>query len=126
MPRPPFSVLSLFAPEFGPGGGSGGAPTDGKAADPRSKFQTIGGGMSSGEAIESKWKRPLHADGSGATHVRTFTGKLSAAGLEYMDKFINEWLDNHPSAEVKFATMTQGQFSTPLGKEDTLIVQVWI
>lgn len=100
-----------------------GLPMGGPEAKPQIK--TIGGGNTT-ENIESRWKRPLHANGTGATHVRTFTGKLNAAGLEYMDKHINDWLDSHPQAEVKFASMSVGEFSTSLGKEQTIIVQVWI
>lgn len=92
---------------------------------PRPKISGIGP-AGSAESIESRWKRPLHANGTGATHVRTFTGKLNTAGLEYMDKHINDWLDNHPNAEVKFANLTVGEFSAAVGKEATLVVQVWI
>lgn len=109
-------------PDLGAGGGGGGGGA-GPIGPEKSKIQIGGPGA---EAIESKWKRPLHANGTGATHVRTFTGKLNAAGLDYMDRYINEWLDNHPSAEVKFATMSVGEFSTALGKEWQLVVQVWI
>ncbi len=103
-----------------PLGGLGGGP------EAKPQIKTIGSGVSPTEAIESRWKRPLHANGTGATHVRTFTGKMNSAGLEYMDKHINDWLDTHPQAEVKFATMSVGEFTTALGKEQTIIVQVWI
>ncbi len=102
-------------------GGSGGLPPQ----ESKPKIQFTSGAQTS-EAIEARWKRPLHATGSGANHVRTFTGKLNTAGLEYLDKHINEWLDTHPDAEVKFATMTVGELSTSLGREPTLVVQVWI
>jgi hypothetical protein len=78
------------------------------------------------ETVESRWKRPLHKNGTGATHVRTFTGNLSQQGLEYLDKHINEWLDSHPDAEVKFATLQVGNMPTATGREPALIAQVWI
>jgi hypothetical protein len=101
------------------------AAGSGFAPEAKPKISGLGSGGAA-EPIESRWKRPLHSNGTGATHVRTFTGKLNATGLEYMDKFINEWLDNHPNAEVKFATVAVGEFSTSLGKEPSMIVQVWI
>lgn len=76
--------------------------------------------------IESTWKRPLIKTGTGATHVRTFTSKLTPASLEYLDKHINEWLDAHPDAEVKFSTMQVGDMAGSMGKETAVIVQVWI
>lgn len=78
------------------------------------------------ETVESRWKRPLNKDGSGATHVRTFVGSLSQQGLEYLDRHINEWLDTHPDAEVKFATLQVGDMPTATGREPALIAQVWI
>ncbi len=78
------------------------------------------------ETVESRWKRPLNKDGAGATHVRTFVGSLSQQGLEYLDRHINEWLDTHPDAEVKFATLQVGDMPTATGREPALIAQVWI
>lgn len=78
------------------------------------------------ESVESRWKRPLQKSGTGATHVRTFSGSLTAHGLEYLDRHINEWLDAHPEAEVKFATLQVGDMPTATGREPALIAQVWI
>lgn len=113
-----FSLAESLGLRLAPDSGLGGPEAKPKI--------TMLGAQTGVDAIESKWKRPLHANGTGATHVRTFTGKLNAAGLEYMDKFINEWLDTHPNAEVKFANLAVGEFSTALGKEAAMIVQVWI
>jgi hypothetical protein len=98
--------------------------TLGGDAKPKISF-TSGGGGAAGE-IEARWKRPLQKTGQGATHVRTFTAKLTPASIEYMDKHINDWLDAHMEAEVKFATMVVGDVATSMGKEATLVVQVWI
>lgn len=84
-----------------------------------------GFGHNKHESIESKWQRPVAKTG-GATHVRTFFGSLSQQGLEYLDKHINEWLDQHPDAEVKFATLQVGDMPTATGREPALIAQVWI
>lgn len=104
----------VFAPDSGPATG-----------DPRPKISFTSGSAAAGE-IESRWKRPLQKTGQGATHVRTFTAKLTPSSIEYMDRHINEWLDNHPDAEVKNATMVVGDVATSMGKEATLVVQVWI
>ena len=58
--------------------------------------------------------------------MRTFFGSLSQQGLEFIDRHINEWLDTHPDAEVKFATLQVGDMPTATGREPALIAQVWI
>jgi hypothetical protein len=98
----------------------------GKDPDIRPKISTIGSASTGSAAIESQWKRATSKDGTGATHVRTFTGKMNASGLEHLDRHINEWLDNHPDAEVTFSTITTGEMGTSIGKESVIVVQVWI
>ncbi|MBL1218399.1 MAG: hypothetical protein D8M59_13005 [Planctomycetes bacterium] len=71
------------------------------------------------------WLREPNADGSGATHVRTFHSKLSDESLAYMDRVINEWLADHPECEVKFISTTIGMFTGKV-KEPALICQVWV
>jgi len=78
------------------------------------------------DSVESRWKRPLQKSGTGATHVRTFAGSLTQHGLEFLDRHINEWLDSHPDAEVKFASLQVGDMPTATGREPALIAQVWI
>ena len=70
------------------------------------------------------WKRQLKQGGTGATRVRTFHGKLSDQGLEYIDEAINVWLDAHPEVEVKFVTTNVGLFDGKF-KDLALIVNVW-
>jgi hypothetical protein len=53
-----------------------------------------------------QWKRPLHNTNTGATRVKSFHGKYSEQGLEYLDNAINDWLDNNVEIEVKFVTST--------------------
>ncbi len=110
---PPVSVVT--APALAP-------PTH---AEHHSKIHGFSG-TKMGDSGESKWKRSLNKNGAGATHVRTFTGSLSAQGLEYMDQHINEWLDSHPDAEVKFAQLQIGNMPTATGREPAMIAQVWI
>lgn len=76
-------------------------------------------------AGESSWRRMANADGTGATHVKTFYSKLRADALDFMDHQINEWLDAHPELEVKFATTTIGEL-TGKTKELALFVNVWV
>ncbi len=90
------------------------------------KIRAFSGPAEAAQPIEASWKRPLIKTGAGATHVRTFTAKMTPASLEYLDKHINEWLDAHPDAEVKFSTMQVGDMAGSMGKETAVIVQVWI
>ena len=98
---------------------------DGENAGPEAKPKMVFS-QATASTVESTWKRKCNLSGSGATHVRTFTGKMNATGLEHLDKHINEWLDNHPDAEAKFSTLQVGEMNTSLGKESVLVVQVWI
>ena len=70
------------------------------------------------------WKRQPVQTGAGACRVRTFHGKLSDQGLEYVDEAINVWLDEHPEIDVKFVTTNVGMFDGKF-KDIALIVNVW-
>ncbi|MEA2710280.1 MAG: hypothetical protein QOF78_2881 [Phycisphaerales bacterium] len=70
------------------------------------------------------WKRQLKQTGSGACRVRTFHGKLSDQGLDYIDEAINVWLDDHPDVDIKFVTTNVGMFDGKF-KDLALIVNVW-
>ncbi len=70
------------------------------------------------------WKRTPHAPGTGACRVKSFHGRLSDQGMGYMDDAINEWLDKHPGAEVKFVTSNVGVFEGKM-REPALIVNLW-
>jgi hypothetical protein len=70
------------------------------------------------------WKRQLKQGGMGASRVRTFHGKLSDQGLEYIDEAINVWLDEHPEIDVKFVTTNVGMFDGKF-KDLALVVNVW-
>ena len=70
------------------------------------------------------WKRTPHLGGQGACRVRTFHGKLSDQGLEYLDDAINVFLDDHPEIEVKFVQSNVGMFDGKF-KDFALIVNVW-
>ncbi len=72
-----------------------------------------------------QWKREPAITGSGACHVRTFHSKLNNEALAYMDRTINEWLDDHPEYEVKFVSSTVGILTGKL-KEPNLICQLWM
>ncbi len=88
-------------------------------------------GSGSGRGIGAKrhedtWNRTPNTPGTGAIHVRSFRTKLSDDALAYLDQQINEWLDEHPQYEVKLVTTAIGEWSTKLGKEAGLIVNVWV
>jgi len=71
-----------------------------------------------------EWKRQPVKTGTGATRVRSFHGKYSEQGLEYLDNAINEWLDNNPDIEVKFVTSTVMTFEGKI-REPALVLNVW-
>lgn len=70
-------------------------------------------------------KRTPNADGTGASHVRTFVSKLRLDAVEHMDEQINEWLDEHPDYEVKFVSTGVG---TLIGKipEPAMFMSIWV
>lgn len=70
------------------------------------------------------WKRQPVQTGAGACRVRSFHGKYSDQGLEYLDNAINEWLDSHPDIEVKFVTSTVMTFEGKI-REPALVLNVW-
>jgi hypothetical protein len=69
-------------------------------------------------------KRKLNTNGTGATRVRSFHGKYSDQGLEFLDHLINEWLDAHTDVEVKFVTSTVGVFEGKI-REPALVLNLW-
>src|SRR5439155_12354070 len=71
-----------------------------------------------------EWKRKPTVTGNGAVRVRSFHGKLSDQGMQYIDEAINDWLDNHPEVEVKFVTSTIGQFEGKI-REPALVMKLW-
>jgi hypothetical protein len=73
---------------------------------------------------KDRYKREVNKTGTGAVRMRSFHGRLSAQGLEYLDNQINEWLDSHPEVEVKFVTSNVGTFEGKM-REPALILNVW-
>lgn len=73
---------------------------------------------------KEQYARKTFANGTGACRIRSFHGRLSAQGLEYMDNQINEWLDHNPDVEVKFVTSTVGVFEGKM-REPALILNLW-
>jgi len=70
------------------------------------------------------WKRTPHDNNSGACRVRSFHGRMSDQGLEYLDNAVNEWLDKHPEVEVKFVSSVVGMFDGKI-KDLALILNLW-
>jgi hypothetical protein len=83
-------------------------------------LKTIG---AAANVTETKFTRPLNADGSGATRFRIFHSKISLAPLENLEHSINEWIDGD-KIEVKHVGQLIG---TMEGKrpEPNLLVLVW-
>jgi hypothetical protein len=77
-----------------------------------------------GAAKAREFKRKAITSGTGACRVKTFHGKLSDQGMQYLDDAINDWLDNHPEVEVKFVTSSVGTFEGKI-REPALVLNVW-
>lgn len=59
-------------------------------------------------AVVSTARRPPRPGTAGATRMRIFHSKLSDGAVTHLDHQINEWLDQNPDVEVKFANTTVG------------------
>ena len=53
-------------------------------------------------------RRAPCADAAGATRMRIFHAKLSDGAVGHLDHQINDWLDQNPEIEIKFANTTVG------------------
>jgi hypothetical protein len=93
-------------------------------AETKPKIQAFSQGIGTKKAGED-WKRKTNANGTGATHVRSFHCKLNTESLDYMDQQINEWLDSHPDYEVKMVTSAVGEWTGKI-KEPAFIISVWV
>ncbi len=88
---------------------------------PSKKIRAFG----AGEHLHQKeYKRPTFSNQTGAVRVKTFHGKLSDQGMDYLDNAVNDWLEAHPGFEVKFVTSAVGMFDGKI-KEPALMLNVW-
>ena len=76
-------------------------------------------------ARKELWSREVNRSSHGASHVKTFIGKLTREAIGYMDEQINTWLANNPEVEVKFVTVVQGDIMGRT-REPSLLVCVWV
>ncbi len=91
-------------------------------ASPESKIKALAGGAAS--VRRESYARKAAMNGTGACRVRSFHGRLSSQGLEYMDNQINEWLDHNPDVEVKFVSSVVGVFEGKM-REPAIILNLW-
>jgi len=111
---------------LGSSGGSGGAGAAlGQGNDHAEAKPKIMHTQATQIAKKIDWKRKPNWDGKGATHVRSFHSRLSSEGIELLDQQINQWLEEHPEAEVKLVTTSVGEWQGKV-KEPNLIIQVWV
>ncbi|HTW93731.1 MAG TPA: hypothetical protein VMD30_02985 [Tepidisphaeraceae bacterium] len=96
------------------------APANGQTHASKIHDVTAAVGHGSGQ----NWKRKPNVHPTGAVRVKSFHGRLSDNGLEYLDNAINEWLDRHPDIDIKFVTSTEGMFDGKI-KEPALILNLW-
>ena len=122
--RPPSTAPTLPRPAAAPKDESSsiGLVGDSEAAAAEGKIKAFGTGD---QAIRrEQYARQAVKTGTGACRVRSFHGRLSSQGLEYMDNQINDWLDHSPDVEVKFVTTNVGVFEGKM-REPALIVNLW-
>ena len=76
-----------------------------------------------GVAGKVQFRRALNVTGTGATRCKIFYAKIAPAPMEYMQKTINDWLDQE-ELEVKFVSQVVGVLE---GKrsEPNIIVTIW-
>src|SRR4051812_11005694 len=92
------------------------------SGETKSKIRAFGTGQAN--IASHEWKRRPHSEAIGAVRMKSFHGRLSDNGLDYLDNSVNEWLDAHPEVEVKFVTSTVGMYDGKI-KELALILNVW-
>ena len=95
--------------------GTGAAPTE-------NKIRAITGNDTSHR--KETFKRQPVKTGTGACRVRSFHGRLSTQGLEFLDNQINDWLSDNAEVEVKFVTSTVGVFEGKM-REPAMILNLW-
>lgn len=96
---------------------------DEDARNAEGKLKAIGVNTSASVRKEKYVRQPF-TPGTGACRIRSFHGRLSTQGLEYMDNQINEWLDQHAEVEIKQVTTSVGIFEGKM-REPALIVNIW-
>ncbi len=91
------------------------------AEETKSKIRLDVGGL--GVQGKASFRRAMNLTGTGATRCRIFYAKIGPAPMEYMQKSINDWLDQE-ELEVKFVSQVVGVLE---GKraEPNLIVTIW-
>jgi hypothetical protein len=109
MKEEALSLVEESAPQSG-------APTQSKIHG----FSSTGGGKQFADAF----KRKTNVLGTGAIRVKSFHGRLSEQGLDYLDHAINEWLDNHADIEIKNISSSVGMFDGKM-KEPAVILNLW-
>jgi hypothetical protein len=90
-------------------------------ATPAKKIKAFG---EEGMRKHHDWKRTPVVSGQGACRVKSFHGKYSDQGIQYLDDAINEFLDSHPEVEVKFVTSTVMVFEGKI-REPALVLNLW-
>ena len=74
---------------------------------------------------DSKYQRKPNATGTGGIRAKTFVAKLRLDAIEHLDHQINDWLDAHPTYEVKYVTTVVGELTGKI-KEPALFMTVFI
>ena len=57
---------------------------------------------------ERQYRRPLLQDSPLATRCETFHCKLTDVSLHHLNEQVNQWVDDHPDVQIKFALSNIG------------------
>lgn len=73
-----------------------------------SQIRQFGTGLGLQGQMREDFQRPLLKDSRNATRCRTFHAKLTDAAIAHLNESINDWVDEHPDIEIKFAMSNIG------------------
>ena len=85
--------------------------------------RTFGSVAAKTEQHKIDYKRPVNADGTGATRCRLFCSKVAYSSLQHMEHQINEWLDSE-KIEIKHVGHVIGVMEGKT-QEPNMIVLAW-
>ena len=89
------------------------------------EVKAFGGAASHMGAVHKQtFRRKVNKLGTGSTRCRIFHSKMAPTSLEFMEKQINDWLDEDDTIEVKDIGHVIGQM-TGKTTEPHMIVMVW-
>lgn len=94
------------------------------------QIRAFGGGPAGGTAYgapagSAGFRRPLLEDAANATRCRTFHCKLTDSSMAHLNEMVNEWVDEHPEIQIKFATSCIGIVEGKSSQDQHLLLTVF-